>query len=72
MMRTIRTIEGFLYKYKAMLTTTATTTKDTLDINGATVAEWLRSLSSNNLPLIAVVSNPDKDFGYFNVGKLFS
>jgi hypothetical protein len=39
---------------------------------GASVAEWLRSLASNHLPLTAVGSNPDKDFGFFHVRKLSS
>jgi hypothetical protein len=30
---------------------------------GAYVAEWLRSLTSDHLPLAAVGSNPDRDFG---------
>jgi hypothetical protein len=34
-----------------------------LDV-GASVAEWLRSLSLNNLPLTAVGCNPDRDFGW--------
>jgi hypothetical protein len=37
---------------------------------GASVAEWLKSLTSNNLPLTAVGSNPDRDFGFFHVRKL--
>jgi hypothetical protein len=39
---------------------------------GASVAEWLRSLTLNHLPLTAVGSNPDRDFGFFHVGKLSS
>jgi hypothetical protein len=39
---------------------------------GATVAEWLRSLTSNHLPLTAVGSNPGRDFGFFHVMKLSS
>jgi hypothetical protein len=39
---------------------------------GASVAEWLRSLTSNLLPITAVGSNPDRDFGFFNVRKLSS
>jgi hypothetical protein len=39
---------------------------------GSSVAEWLRSLASNNLPLTAVGSNPDRDFGFFRVRKLSS
>jgi hypothetical protein len=38
----------------------------------ASVAEWLRSLTSNLLPLTAVGSNPGRDFGFFHVRKLFS
>jgi hypothetical protein len=39
---------------------------------GASVAEWLRSLTSNHFPLTAVGSNPDRDFGFFHVRKLSS
>jgi hypothetical protein len=39
---------------------------------GASVAEWFTSLTSNHLPLTAVGSNPDRDFGFFYVRKLFS
>jgi hypothetical protein len=39
---------------------------------GASVAEWLRSLNSNHLPLTAVGSNPDRDFEFFHVRKLSS
>jgi hypothetical protein len=39
---------------------------------GVSVAEWLRSLTSNHLPLTAVSSNPDRDFGFFHVRKLSS
>jgi hypothetical protein len=39
---------------------------------GASVAEWLRSLTSNHLPLTAVGSNPDRDFGFFHERKLSS
>jgi hypothetical protein len=39
---------------------------------GASVAEWLRSLTSNHLPLTAVGSNLDRDFGFFHVRKLSS
>jgi hypothetical protein len=35
-------------------------------------AEWLRSLTSNHLPLTAVGSKPDRDFGFFHVRKLSS
>jgi hypothetical protein len=41
-------------------------------IIGASVAEWLRSFTSNHLPLTAVGSNPDRDFGLFHVRKLSS
>jgi hypothetical protein len=38
---------------------------------GASVAEWLRSLTSKPLaPHLAVGSNPDRDFGFFHVRKL--
>jgi hypothetical protein len=37
---------------------------------GESVAEWLRSLISNHLPLIAVGSNPDMDVGFLHVRKL--
>jgi hypothetical protein len=43
-----------------------------LFFEGASVAEWLRSLTSNHLPLTAVGSNPDRDFGFFHVRKLSS
>jgi hypothetical protein len=36
----------------------------------ASVAEWLRSLTSNHLPITAEDSNPDWDFGFFRVRKL--
>jgi hypothetical protein len=39
---------------------------------GASVAEWLRFLTSNHLPLTAVGLNPDRDFGFFHVRKLSS
>jgi hypothetical protein len=39
---------------------------------GASVAEWLRSLTSNHLPLTPVGSNPERDFGFFHVRKLSS
>jgi hypothetical protein len=39
---------------------------------GASVAEWLRSLTSNHLPLTAVGSNLDRDLGFFHVRKLSS
>jgi hypothetical protein len=41
-------------------------------MKGASVAEWLRSLTSNHLPLTAVGSNPDRDFEFFHVRKLSS
>jgi hypothetical protein len=31
------------------------------------VAEWLRSLTSNHLPLTAVGSNPDRNFVFLDV-----
>jgi hypothetical protein len=31
------------------------------------MAEWLILLTSNHLPLTAVGSNPDRDFGFFHV-----
>jgi hypothetical protein len=34
------------------------------------MAEWLRSLTSNHLPLTAVGSNPDRDSEFFHVKKL--
>jgi hypothetical protein len=34
------------------------------------VAEWLKSFTLNHLPLTAVGSNPDRDFGFFHVRKL--
>jgi hypothetical protein len=37
---------------------------------GASVAEWLSWLTSNHLPLTAVVLNPDMDFEFFRVRKL--
>jgi hypothetical protein len=39
---------------------------------GASVAEWLRSLTSNHLPITAVGSNPERGFGFFHVRKLSS
>jgi hypothetical protein len=36
------------------------------------LTEWLRSFTSNHLPLTAVGSNPDRDFGLFHVRKLSS
>jgi hypothetical protein len=39
---------------------------------GASVAEWLRSLTSNHLPLTSVGSNLDRDFGFFRGRKLSS
>jgi hypothetical protein len=39
---------------------------------GVYVAEWLRSLTSNHLPLTAVGSNPNRDIGFFYVRKLSS
>jgi hypothetical protein len=36
---------------------------------GTPVVEWIRSLTSNNLPLIALGSNSDRDFDFFNVRK---
>jgi hypothetical protein len=36
------------------------------------MAEWLRSLTSNNLPFTAVGLNPYRDFGFFHVRKLSS
>jgi hypothetical protein len=39
---------------------------------GASLAEWLKLLTSNYLPLTAVGSNPDRDFGFFHVRKLSS
>jgi hypothetical protein len=39
---------------------------------GASVAEWLRSLTLNHLPLTAVGWNPYRDFGFFHVRKLSS
>jgi hypothetical protein len=36
----------------------------------ASVAEWLRSLTSNHLLLTAMGSNPDRDFGLSYVRKL--
>jgi hypothetical protein len=38
-------------------------------IHGASVAEWLRSLTLNNLPLTAVGSNPERDFWFFMWGS---
>jgi hypothetical protein len=35
-------------------------TYDFLPVLGASVAEWLRLLTSNHLPLTAVGSNPDR------------
>jgi hypothetical protein len=40
--------------------------------NKGRLAERLRSLTSNHLPLTAVGSNPDKDFGFFHMRKLSS
>jgi hypothetical protein len=37
---------------------------------GVSVAEWLRSLTSNHLPLTVVGLNPYRDFGFFHVRKL--
>jgi hypothetical protein len=37
------------------------------NIIGASVAEWLRLLTSNHLLLTAVGLNPDRDFGFFHV-----
>jgi hypothetical protein len=34
---------------------------------GASVAEWLKSLTLNNVSLTAVDSNPDRDFGFLHV-----
>jgi hypothetical protein len=31
------------------------------------VAKWLRSFTSNHLPLISVGSNADRDYGFFYV-----
>jgi hypothetical protein len=42
------------------------------ELLGLSVDEWLRSLISNHLPLTAVGSNPDRDFGFFHVMKLSS
>jgi hypothetical protein len=39
---------------------------------GASEVEWLRSLTSNRLPLLAVGSNSDKDFEFFHTRKLSS
>jgi hypothetical protein len=39
---------------------------------GASVAEWLRLLTSNHLPLTAVGSNPDRDFEFLDVRKISS
>jgi hypothetical protein len=39
---------------------------------GASMAEWLRSLTSNHLSLTAMGSNPDREFGLFHVRKLYS
>jgi hypothetical protein len=33
----------------------------------ASVAEWQRSLTSNHLPLTVVGSNPERDFGFFQM-----
>jgi hypothetical protein len=33
------------------------------------VAKWLRLLTSNDLPLTAVGSNPDRDFGILSCEK---
>jgi hypothetical protein len=43
-----------------------------IQIDGASVAEWLRLLTSNHLLLTAVGSNPYRDFGFFHVRKLSS
>jgi hypothetical protein len=40
-------------------------------LEGASVAEWLRSLTSNHLPLTIVGSNFLRDFVFFHVRKLF-
>jgi hypothetical protein len=40
-------------------------------IKGASVAELLRLLTSNHLPLTDVGSNPDRDFRFFYVRKLY-
>jgi hypothetical protein len=39
-------------------------------MEGASVAKWLRLLTSNHLPLTAVGLNPYRDFGFFHVRKL--
>jgi hypothetical protein len=39
-------------------------------VKGASMAKWLRLLTSNHLPLSTVGSNPDRDFGFFHVRKL--
>jgi hypothetical protein len=44
--------------------------KFTFGLNIWSVAELLRSLTSNHLPLTAVGSNPYRDFGFFHVRKL--
>jgi hypothetical protein len=37
---------------------------------GASMAKWFRSLTLNHLPLTALGSNPNRDFGYFHVRNL--
>jgi hypothetical protein len=40
--------------------------------NKASLAEWVRSLTSNHLSLTAVGSNPYRDFGFFHMRNLSS